>query len=95
MTYQLRRLRLHSPIERIPHTHRYRLTDLGLSVALFTRTYDHLLRPGLGAVLPPDSACNNSLRRAFDNTSREVDRWIRQVGAACDAFSSTVGPQDF
>lgn len=81
MTYQLRRLRLHGLIERIPHTHRYRLTDLGLRVALFfTRTYDHLLRPGLGAVLPTYSTCDNSLRRAFDNTSREIDRWIQQVG---------------
>src|SRR5438552_8813407 len=29
MTYDLRRLRLHGLIERVPHNHRYRLTDLG------------------------------------------------------------------
>ena len=35
MSYQLRRLRLHGLIERIPKTHRYRLTSFGLRVALF------------------------------------------------------------
>ena len=40
MTYQLRRLRLHGMIERIPNSHRYRLTGLGLrSGWFFTRTY--------------------------------------------------------
>ncbi|HTF68036.1 MAG TPA: hypothetical protein VK638_35685 [Edaphobacter sp.] len=49
MTYHLRRLRLHGLIERFPRSHRYRLTSFGLRVALFfTRTYDHLLRSGLG-----------------------------------------------
>jgi len=35
MTYDLRRLRLHSLIERVPHTHRYRVTDTGLHTAMF------------------------------------------------------------
>lgn len=35
MTYQLRRLRLHGMIERIPKSHRYCLTDLGLRTAWF------------------------------------------------------------
>ena len=35
MTYDLRRLRLHGMIERIPKTHRYRVTPFGLRVALF------------------------------------------------------------
>ena len=83
MTYHLRRLRLHGIIERIPHTHRYRLTDFGLRVALFfTRTYDHLLRPGFGAVMPQLSACPTALRRSFDNISREVNRWIQETGMA-------------
>ena len=29
MTYDLRRLRLHGLIERIPHTRRYTVTDIG------------------------------------------------------------------
>jgi hypothetical protein len=45
ITYQLRRLRLHGLIERIPKTFRYRVVDLGLQVALFfTRTYNRRAR---------------------------------------------------
>ena len=83
MTYHLRRLRLHGMIERIPHTHRYRLTDFGLRAALFfTRTYDHLLRPGLGTVMPQLSNIDSSLRRSFDSVSREVNRWVQETGIA-------------
>jgi hypothetical protein len=35
MTYQLRRLRLHGLIERLPGTHRYQVTARGLRIALF------------------------------------------------------------
>jgi hypothetical protein len=39
-TYDLRRLRLHQIIERIPHTNRYQVTPFGLQVAMFfSRTY--------------------------------------------------------
>ena len=31
MTYDLRRLNTHGLIERIPHTHRYQVTDTGLT----------------------------------------------------------------
>ena len=52
MTYDLRRLREHGLIARIPHTRRYQVTDSGLHDALlFTHAHDHLLRPGPG----PDS----------------------------------------
>lgn len=83
MTYHLRRLRLHGIIERIPHTHRYRLTDFGLrAVLFFTRTYDHLLRPGFGDVIPGLSLSASPLRRSFDHVSREINRWIQQAGLA-------------
>ena len=53
MTYDLRRLRLHGMIERIPKTHRYRVTDFGFRAALFfTRTHARLYCPGLAEVLP-------------------------------------------
>ncbi len=56
MTYDLRRLRLHGVIHRIPGTHRYRLTDDGIRVALFfNRAYARLLRPALsGGQKPAD-----------------------------------------
>jgi hypothetical protein len=47
-TYDLRRLRAHGLIARIPHTRRYQVTDTGLSHALLlTHAHDHLLRAGL------------------------------------------------
>jgi hypothetical protein len=57
MSYDLRRLRLHFSahglIERLPGTHRYRLTDHGLRTALFyTRVYSRILRPGLALRSP-------------------------------------------
>src|ERR687887_1137185 len=46
MTYDLRRLRLHGLIERVPHTHRYRLTDQGARLAmLYVRIYARGFRP--------------------------------------------------
>jgi len=48
MSYDLRRLRLHGIIERIPKSQRYRLTTFGLKTTLFySRVYYRLLRPGL------------------------------------------------
>lgn len=56
MSYHLRRLRLHGLIERIPKTHRYRVTDQGWRTALFcTRTYSRAAS-GLGPGGPGRSA---------------------------------------
>ena len=53
ITYQLRRLRLHGLIERLPKSFRYRVTEFGFRAALFfTRVYNRILRPGLAAALP-------------------------------------------
>ena len=50
MTYDLRRLRLHGLIERVPHTNTYVLTPDGLRVAVFyTKVHNRLLRPLLAA----------------------------------------------
>ena len=48
MTYHLRRLRLHGLIERVPKSHRYRVTDRGWrTILICTRCYNRMLRPGL------------------------------------------------
>jgi hypothetical protein len=53
ITYQLRRLRLHGLIERVPEGFRYRVIDFGLPIALFfTRTYNRLLRPAVAVAFP-------------------------------------------
>jgi len=83
MTYQLRRLRLHGLIERIPHIHRYRLTSIGFRVTLFfTRTYDRVLRAGLGHIVPTVSRMENPLRRAFDKVEQQIDLWAKQAELA-------------
>ena len=54
MTYDLRRLRLHGLIERIPHTHRYRVTNTGLPTAIYlTRVHDRFLPTGLAHLTDP------------------------------------------
>ena len=83
MTYHLRRLRLHGMIQRIPNTHRYRLTDLGLRTAwFFTRTYSRILRPGLGRILPELSAPNGALRRCFDKLDQQLASWVEEAKLA-------------
>ena len=83
MTYHLRRLRLHGIIERIPQTHRYRITNPGLRTLWFcTRIYSRILRRGLGSVLPELSPPNSSLRRSFDKLDQEVTAWIQHAKLA-------------
>jgi hypothetical protein len=80
ITYQLRRLRLHGLIERVPDSFRYRVTEFGLRVALFfTRTYNRILRPGLAAALPTLRAINAPLKRAFDKLDTQLNAWIEQA----------------
>jgi hypothetical protein len=68
MTYDLRRLRLHRLIERIPHTHRYRVTNLGIRVALFfTKVHSRILRPGLSQLFDGcPKAPNRPIATAMD-----------------------------
>jgi hypothetical protein len=57
ITYDLRRLRMHGLIARIPHSHRYHVTDTGLRTALFlTRAHNRLLRTGLAEIHGPPVA---------------------------------------
>jgi len=82
-TYQLRRLRLHGLIERLPNSFRYRVTEFGFRAALFfTRLYNRLLRPGLAAVLPALRAVDAPLKRAFDKINTQVNTWINQAQLA-------------
>jgi len=65
MTYDLRRLRTHGLIARIPKTRRYQVTDTGLQHALlFTHAHDHLLRAGLAQLTDPSPPAPSRLRTA-------------------------------
>jgi hypothetical protein len=74
MTYDLRRLRLHGIIERIPGSHRYQLTGQGLRVALFfSRTYTRLLRPRLAQLMTATPAASDSIGVAFNRLQSAID----------------------
>ncbi|MGH3838836.1 MAG: hypothetical protein ACRD08_03520 [Acidimicrobiales bacterium] len=78
MTYDLRRLRLHGLIERIPGTHRYRPTTLGFTTAVFLGHASRFLRHGLADLADPTSP----LRTALDRAATQADRIARQAGVA-------------
>jgi hypothetical protein len=83
MTYDLRRLRLHGFIERIPKSHRYRVTDFGLRAALFfTRTYARIIRPGLALVTPEQLRDDSQLGRSFRALEKEMDEWCERAKLA-------------
>ena len=83
ITYDLRRLRVHGLIERIPRTHRYLVTDTGLRHALFlTRLHARFLRPGLGELTgqpPPVPAKLRAADRAYRDA---LDELARRAGLA-------------
>jgi hypothetical protein len=64
-TYDLRRLRHHGLIERVPGSHRYQVTDTGHSEALFlTRAHDRVLRHGLAQIASTPTEFTTRLRAA-------------------------------
>jgi hypothetical protein len=76
MTYDLRRLRLHGLIERVPLSHRYRITTLGAQIAmLYVRLYARALRPA--ASLP--SATPRRGQQAFDRLDAALGNFLREV----------------
>ena len=75
MSYDLRRLRLHGLIERIPNSYRYQLTAQGLRVAMFfSRTYARLLRPALAEITDSSTISRSTLRNAFDRLQTAIDQ---------------------
>ena len=82
ITYDLRRLRSHQLIERVPRTHRYQVTNTGLHTAMFlTRVHDRILPAGL-AHLADTSAPPGKLRTAANAYQAAVDDIIRNAGLA-------------
>jgi hypothetical protein len=81
LTYDLRRLRLHQCIERIPKTHRYRVTDTGLRTALFcVRLYARALRPALAwDTAPPASRAGHA---AYQRLEAAMDAYLKEVHLA-------------
>jgi hypothetical protein len=79
MTYDLRRLRLHGLIERIPHTHRYEVTAPGKRVCLFfTKVNARIIRPGLSQLL---DGCPKAPNRPLAVAIKQLDRSCEQLFA--------------
>jgi hypothetical protein len=79
LTYQLRRLRLHGLIERVPDTHRYRLTDFGLRATLFlTRLYARTIRPGLSFIDPKALLSDHRLQHAFNTIDTQIHAFCQE-----------------
>ena len=80
MTYDLRRLRLHGMIERIPKTHRYRVTPFGLRAALFfTRTHARLYRPVVSELMTNAPPPDDGLARQLAQIEEEIGKRIQRV----------------
>ena len=80
---ELRRLRAHGLITRIPGSHRYRITDTGMHHAmLLTHVHTRLLQPGLAQLTDPDPPTPTTLRTAARNYQRALDQLTQEAGLA-------------
>jgi DNA-binding HxlR family transcriptional regulator len=83
VTYDLRRLRLHGLIERIPKTHCYRITAKGLRTAIFyTRLYNRSLRTGLALISPDAANTNLPLARSIRAAEAALNTWYDKANLA-------------
>jgi hypothetical protein len=83
MHYDLRRLRAHGLITRVPGTHRYRLTDTGLHHAsLLTHIHTRVLQPGLAQLTDPDPPAPSRLRSAARNYQQALAQLTQEAGLA-------------
>jgi hypothetical protein len=80
MSYDLRRLRLHGLINRLPHSNTYVLTPEGIRVAVFyTKLRNRLLGPLLDADKPPAKI---EIRRALKTLETAVNQYLKQARLA-------------
>jgi hypothetical protein len=78
ITYDLRRLRLHGLTERIPKTHRYRLTAKGLRTAIFyNRLYNRSLRTGLAIISPCAANSELPIAKSIRAAENAVNKWCQ------------------
>jgi len=80
MSYDLRRLRRHGLIQRLPHSNTYVLTSEGIRVAVFyTKLQNRLLRPLLDTNQPPAKI---EIRRALTTLEHAVIDYIQAARLA-------------
>jgi hypothetical protein len=80
MSYDLRRLRLHGLIQRLPRKNTYVLTNDGIRVAVFyTKLQNRLLRPLLEADKPPAKI---EIQRALRTLEKTVNDYTQEARLA-------------
>ena len=80
MSYDLRRLRIHGLIQRLPRSNTYQLTSEGIRVAVFyTKLQNRLLRPLLDANKPP---ARIEIRRALTALEHAVAEYVQNARLA-------------
>jgi hypothetical protein len=83
ISYDLRRLRIHGLIQRIPRTFRYQVTPTGIRQARFlTRLTGRLLIPGLAQLTDPSPPAPTQLRTADRAYDAAIDDLTRHAGLA-------------
>jgi hypothetical protein len=83
VSYDLRRLRAHGLIDRIPGSHRYQTSDRGLHHAmLITHIDTRLLHPGLAQLTDPAPPTPTPLRSAARTCQRALDDFTQEAGFA-------------
>lgn len=81
LSYDLRRLKLHGLITRVPGTRRYRITDQGIRTALFcTKLTSRIWRSGFAQLARP--AHETDLSRAFAAVDAALDKSYREAAIA-------------
>lgn len=79
MTYDLRRLRLHGLIDRVPGSHRYRITETGARLAVLSvRIYARGFRPA--ASLPTPGTRRGT--QAFERLDAALTKFLQEVRLA-------------
>ena len=77
MSYDLRRLRLHGLIQRLPRKNTYVLTPEGIRVAVFyTKLQNRLLRPLLEADKPPAKI---EIRQALKTLESAISDYLQNA----------------
>ena len=83
ISYDLRRLRAHGLIQRIPHSRSYHITNTGIRHALFlTHLAQRFLIPGLAQITDPDPPTNTALRTASRNYETAITQLAREAHLA-------------
>jgi hypothetical protein len=72
-------LQLHALIERVPKTHRYRITAKGLRTAIFyTRLFNRSLRTGLAMISPNTANANAPVAKSIRAAEAALNSWYDQ-----------------